>query len=137
VQAPRVPSDLAGLTRTLTDPDPVLRGMAALALRDMGPAAAPALPALAAALRDPDTGVRMTAADAIARQGKAAVSVLDALLTAARNPQEHVHVQRSLALAFAAIGPAAAPAIPILHQMEAVPRVRFTAATAIRRITEK
>jgi hypothetical protein len=134
VQPPRVPSDLAGLIRTLGDPDPVLRGMAALTLRDMGPAAAPALPALAAALRDTDTGVRMTAADAIARQGKAAAAVLDALMAAARNPQEHVHVQRSLALALGAIGPAASPAIPILHQMETVPRVRFTAATAIRRI---
>jgi hypothetical protein len=34
-----------------------------------------------------------------------------------------------------AIGPAAAPAIPVLHQLEKVPRVRFTATTAIRQIT--
>jgi hypothetical protein len=135
VQAPRVPADVPGLIRTLSDPDPVLRGMAALALRDKGVGAAAALTALAASLRDPDTGVRMVAADAIAKQGKAAAAVLDALIAAAGNPQEHVHVQRSLALALGAIGPAAASAVPVLHQLEKIPRVRFTAATAIRQIT--
>jgi hypothetical protein len=135
VKPPRVPSDLAGLIRTLNDPDPILRGMAALALRDMGNAAPTALPALAAALRDPEVGVRMTAADAIARQGPAAIAVLDALIAAAKNPAEHVHVQRSLALAFGAIGPRAAPAVPVLRDLEKIPRVQPTASTAIRQIT--
>ncbi|MGA2600567.1 MAG: glycoside hydrolase family 172 protein [Bryobacteraceae bacterium] len=135
VVAPHVPSDLPGLIVTLSNPDAVFRGMAALALRDMGPAARPALKALAAALRDPDTGVRMTAADAIARQGHEAVAVLDDLIAAAKVQGENVHVQRSLAMAFGAIGPAAAPAVPVLHDLEKIPRVTPTAATAIRQIT--
>ena len=134
-EAPRVPSDLPGLTRSLTDPDPILRGVAALALRDMGTAAQPALAALAAALRDPEVAVRMTAADAIARQGRGAVAVLDALIAAAGAPGEHVHVQRSLATALGSIGPAAAPALPALRELEKIPRVQATAATAIRQIT--
>jgi hypothetical protein len=44
-------------------------------------------------------------------------------------------VQRSVDLALVAIGPAAAAAIPVLHDLEKIPRVRFTAATAIRQIT--
>jgi len=57
------------------------------------------------------------------------------VIAAAGNPQEHVHVQRSVDLALVAIGPAAAAAIPVLHDLEKIPRVRFTAATAIRQIT--
>ena len=75
---------MPGLIRTLTDPDPIVRGAAALALRDLGDPARAALPALAAALRDPEVAVRMTAADAIARQGRAAIAVLDALIAAKR-----------------------------------------------------
>ncbi len=131
---PHVPSDLAGLIGTLHSPDPILRGMAALALRDMGNAARPALPALAGALRDSDTGVRMTAADAIGRQGAAAASVLDQLIAAGRAPGENVHVQRSVAIALGLIGPAASPSIPVLRELEKIPRVGPTATTAIRRI---
>jgi hypothetical protein len=43
-------------------------------------------------------------------------------------------VQRSVALALGAIGPEAARAIPTLDALEKIPRVRFTAATAKRRI---
>ncbi len=135
VQPPHVPLDLAGLIQTLQDSDPVLRGIAALRLRDMGAGAKTALPALAQALRDPEAGVRMTAADAIGRQGRGAVVVMDALIAAAKAPGENAHVQRSVALALGAIGPEAKPAIPALHDLEAFPRVRFTAATAIREIT--
>src|SRR5262249_19613242 len=75
VRPPRVPSTMRELIETLRDPDPIVRGVAALALRDMRTRAQAALPALARALADPEVGVRMTAADAIARQGRAAVSV--------------------------------------------------------------
>jgi hypothetical protein len=135
---PRVPSDLPGLTKTLLeDRDPVVRGVAALALRDMGPAARPALPALARALRDEDTGVRMTAADAIGRQRHAALAVLNELIAAARSPGENVHVQRSVAIALGLIGPDAAAALPVLAELEKIPRVGPTATTAIRQIKTK
>jgi hypothetical protein len=134
VRPPSVPATVAGLIATLKDPDPVLRGMAALALRDRGATARVALPALAAALQDPEIAVRMTAADAIARQGPAAVSVLKDLIAAAQVEGEHVHVQRSLAMALGSIGPGAKAAVPALRELEKVPRVKPTAATAIRQI---
>ena len=137
VRAPQVPSTVPDLIRTLEAGDPVLRGVAALALRDMGTRAQPALPALAKALRDPDTGVRMVAADAIARQGHSALAVLDALIAAGAVPGEHAHVQRSVAIALGAIGPDAAPALTMLRELEKIPRVRPTAATAIRQITNR
>ena len=135
VRPPSVPSGLPELIKTLEDPDPILRGMAALALRDMGNAAQPALPALARALRDEEVAVRMIAADTIARQGRGALAVLDALIAAAQVPGEHVHVQRSLAIALGGIGPGAAPALAVLAEFEKIPRVKPTASTAIRRIT--
>lgn len=131
---PRVPGRLAEMISGLSDPDPVARGVAALALRDHGPGASEALPALAKALRDPEAGVRMVAADAIARQGRTAVAVLDALIEAGRVEGENAHVQRSIALAFGAIGPEAARAAPVLEAFEKIPRVRFTAITAKGRI---
>jgi hypothetical protein len=134
VQAPRVPSGVVELSKTLEDRDPIIRGVAALALRDAGPAALPVLPALIKALRDEDTGVRMTAADAIARQGKNALPALDALIAAAQVKGEHAHVQRSVAIALGGIGPAASAALPVLAELERVPRVRPTATTAIRQI---
>ena len=42
VKPPVVPTDLAGATKALSDPDPVVRGLAARELRNMGAAAAPA-----------------------------------------------------------------------------------------------
>ncbi len=66
VKAPQVPNDLAGATRALSDPDPVVRGLAARELRSMGAGAAPAVDALAARLKDPDRVVRMAAAEALA-----------------------------------------------------------------------
>ncbi len=133
-EAPRVPSTLTEMTDMLRSPDPIARGVAALALRDLGSAAREALPALAQALKDPEVAVRMTAADAIARQGPAAAVVLDALIAAAKVPGEHVHVQRSLATALGSIGPAAQPALPVLAELEKIPRVGPAATTAMRRI---
>jgi hypothetical protein len=131
---PKVPQDVPGMVRALTDPDPIVRGVAALALRDAGARGASALPDLARALTDSEVAVRMTAADAIARHGAKAISVFDALHDAAKAPAQHVHVQRSVAAALGAIGPPAAPALPALVELEKIPRVRWAAATAIRRI---
>ena len=128
--APLVPS----LVRALSDADAVVRGLAAVALRDAGPGAEAALDALVSALKDADAGVRMMSAQAIASQGPCAARALDALVAACRRPDEHVHVQRSLADALGAIGPAAKPALPELRALARIPRVRWSAEAAIRKI---
>jgi len=124
----------APLTRALGDASPVVRGLAALALRNLGPAAEAALPELIARLRDPDENVRLMSAEAIGSQGTGAAPAVAALTALCAAPGEHVHVQRSGAAALGAIGPAAAPALPTLRALEKIPRVRWAAAAAIRRI---
>jgi hypothetical protein len=121
-------------TRALDDPDPFVRGLAALTLRDAGPAAYPALDLLIARLKDSDENVRLMSADAIARQGKRAARAVPALIAACEVPGEHVHVERSLADALGSIGPDATPALPVLHKLESIPRVRWAARAAIRQI---
>ncbi len=118
---PKVPTDLAGATRALSDPDTVVRGLAARELARMGAAAAPAAGALAATLKDPDWVVRMAAAEAIAAIGPKASAAVPALAAAARVPGESVHVVRACAEALGAIGPAAKSALPILTEIAAKP----------------
>lgn len=120
--------------RALDDPDPFIRGLAALTLRDAGAAAHPAIDRLIAKLKDTDENVRLMSADAIARQGKGAARAVPALIAACEVTGEHVHVQRSLASALGAIGPDAAPALPVLRKLETIPRVRWAARAAIREI---
>jgi hypothetical protein len=120
--------------RAIDDPDPFIRGLAALTLRDAGPAAYPALALLIARLKDPDENVRLMSADAIARQGKRAAPAIPALIAACKVSGEHVHVLRSAAGALGAIGPGADPALPVLRKLEAMPRVRWAARAAIRQI---
>ena len=75
VREPRVPSgSVADLAKAVADPDAVTRGLAAMALRDQGKAALPALPALIRALADPDPNVRLMSEqrDRGARQGRRA-----------------------------------------------------------------
>ena len=128
--APLVPS----LTTALVDRDVVVRGLAALARRDAGPKAASALDALVARLKDEDVGVRMMSAQAIGSQGPKAARVVPALIEACRRQDEHVHVQRSLADALGAVGPAASAGLPELRELARIPRVRWAAEAAIRRI---
>jgi hypothetical protein len=125
------------LATALHDGDLAVRGLAALALRDSGPAAGQALDPLVAALNDPDAGVRMMSAQAIASQGARAARVLEALIAACRRKDEHVHVQRSLADALGAIGPAALPALPELRALSAIPRVRWAAEAAIKKVSRR
>jgi hypothetical protein len=120
----------------LDDPNPVIRGVAALTLRDAGAAAYPALDILITKLKDPDENVRLMSADAIARQGKRATRAVPALIAACEAPSQHVHVLRSAATALGAIGPDAAPALPVLRKLEAIPRVRWAARAAIGQIGE-
>lgn len=125
---------VAALTVALTDSDPVVRDLAALALRNTGMAALPSLPSLIAALRDTDENVRMIAAEAIGRLGRNALPALPALIAAAQVEGQHVHVLRDLASAMGAIGPQASAALPVLRELQKIPRVRWAAEAAIRSI---
>jgi HEAT repeat protein len=122
------------LEKALGDESSEVRGLAAVALRLLGPEAAPSAPVLARLLSDPDTGVRMTAASALAAMGPRALPALPALLKACDATGEHVHVQRSLADALGAIGPPARDAVPALRRFREIPRVRWNAEAAIAHI---
>lgn len=122
------------LTRALGSDDHVVRGLAALALRDAGPLDATAIDTLASHLRDPDDGVRMASGWALAAQGRSSIRVLPALLAAGRAVGQHPHVQRAVADALGAIGPAAREALPVLEELAKIPRVRWNATAAIARI---
>ena len=122
------------LAKALSDQDPIIRGLAALGLKDAGLAALPALDALVARLTDSDTGVRMMAANAIAAIGRRASPAVPALIAAASARDEHVHVLRSVADALGAIGPAAASAAPALEELTKLPRVRWAAEAALKKI---
>jgi len=128
---PAVPA----LVKAMEDSSPGVRGLAALALRDVEPgASAPALQALTAHLSDPDENVRMMTAQAIARQGPRAKSAIPALIALAQKPDQHPHVLRSVADALGLIGPDAREALPALRELWKIPRVRWAADLAIKRI---
>ena len=128
---------MAELTRALGDDDHVVRGLAALALRDAGGVPDATIDALAARLTDPDDGVRMASGWAIAAQGRRAMRAFPALMAAGRASGQHRHVQRAIADAFGAIGPEARAALPVLAEMAEMakgPTVRWNAVAAIRRV---
>jgi D-arabinan exo alpha-(1,3)/(1,5)-arabinofuranosidase (non-reducing end) len=136
IQEPRVPSgSVADLAKALSDPNPVTRGLAALALRNEGKAALPALPELQKALADPDPNVRMMSGNAIAAIGKDAAPAVPALMKACSVKDEQIHVLRACASALGAIGkPAATPALPLLKELSKMPRVKWAADRAIQSI---
>jgi len=136
VKEPRLPGgSMADLTKALKAADPVTRGMAALALTDLGKKALPALDALTAALKDPDPNVRSTAANALAAIGPKAAPAVPTLIEVISAPGEQVFVLRSSAAALGAIGkPAAKKALPALKELQKIPRVRWAAETAIQSI---
>lgn len=122
------------LARALSDDDYVVRGLAALALRDAGLVSEASIDALAARLTDPDDGVRMASAWAIAAQGARAMRVFPQLVAAGRAQPQHPHVQRAVADAFGAIGPAAREALPVLEELAKGVRVRWNAVAAIKKV---
>jgi hypothetical protein len=135
VRAPVLPSgSVAEIARSLTATDPVIRGLAAMALRDRGRAASPALEALTAALKDQDPNVRLMSGNAIAAFGPEGASAVAALTAACSVKGEEVHVLRSCAAALGAIGKAAAPAVPTLRELAKIPRVQWAAELALRTI---
>jgi hypothetical protein len=131
----RLPSlEVSDLARSLTSDDPILRGLAAMALRDAGPRAAPAIDAVRSALRDSDVNVRTMAANALGAMGPAARPAVPDLLAAASVAGEDVQVLRASASALGAIGPEASEAIPVLEELAKMPRIQWAAEDAIRRI---
>ncbi|HWZ87122.1 MAG TPA: DUF2961 domain-containing protein [Thermoanaerobaculia bacterium] len=136
VKEPRAPSgSVADLAAALSDPDATTRGLAAMALKDRGDAALPALPALEKALKDPDPNVRLMAGNAIGAIGRDAAPAVPALIAACSVQGEQIHVLRACASALGAIGkPAAVPALPILKKLAEHPRIRWAAEAAIKKI---
>ena len=135
VRPPELPSRaFPDLIRSLSDADPILRGLAALELRDAGPKAQPALDALTSSLKDSDAGVRMMVGNALAAIGPDAAPAVPALTAACSVGDENAHVLRACATALGAVGRPAAPALPVLRELVKIPRVQWAAEAAIRRI---
>jgi HEAT repeats len=104
-------------------------------LRDVGRAAsAPSLDTLIGHLADADENVRMMTAQAISTQGPMAKRAMPELMKACQVERQHPHVLRSLADALGLIGPEAREALPVLHDLAKIPRVRWAAELAIKRI---
>jgi HEAT repeat protein len=78
--------------------------------------------------------VRIASADAIAKLGESGAPAVAALIELGEAPNQHAHVLRSVANALGAIGPPAAPALPVLEKLKQHIRVRWIAQTAIARI---
>jgi HEAT repeat protein len=73
-------------------------------------------------------------ANAIGALGAKAERAVAALTEACRVKDEEVHVLRSAASALGAIGPRAVSAVPALEELRKLPRVRWAAEEAIRKI---
>ena len=84
------PDAAVGLIPALKHHDKKVRQQAALALKELGPHATPALDALVASLRDPEEEVRQYAAYALGGIGSVAPSALPAVLRAAKDPSSGV-----------------------------------------------
>jgi len=90
--APMVPA----VSKFLKDTDAKVRGLAALTLGKIGPAAKGAAPALAACLADADTTVASQAAQALARIGAEAAPAIAAVLKKDANPDVAVRAAEAL-----------------------------------------
>ena len=126
--------DVPGFVRALSDPDPRVRTLAALALEREGPAAAPALSALATALKDPDPSVREAAARAIGAQGPGAGSAVPELAEACQASGQTGAVVRACLYALDALGKAAVPALPAIRATLTNPSAGWVAERAIQDI---
>jgi HEAT repeat protein len=105
------------LLEDLKSEDANVRTGAAMAMRELGPVAWPAVPVLIEALSDPFVGVRKGAAGALGGIGPAAEDAVPALTQALMDP--HRFVRSWAAMALFEIGPAANPATAsLIHLME-------------------
>lgn len=122
------------LEQALSDSNPRVRSMAAVALRQIGPAAADAVPQLIIALNDPVPFVRAPAADALGAIGPAARGAVAPLAGRLGVKDEQVFVLRSISYALGNIGPDAGAAIPALQEALKMVRVSYAAQSAILKI---
>ncbi len=135
VREPRLgATDTAGFVRALSDPDPRVRTLAALALEREGPVAAPALGALEAALRDPDSSVREAAARAIGAQGPGAAAAVPALAAACQEPGQSGAVVRACLYALGSLGKASLPALGAIRSTLSNPGAGWVAERVIQDI---
>jgi HEAT repeat protein len=111
--------------------DPSDRRLAAEALGEIGPAAAPAVAALTKALTDADPKVRELSAHALGQIAPAAEPAMAALIKVLADPEPEL--RRRAAHALGEIGPAAAPAVAALTKAltDADPWVRRLAAQVL------
>ena len=128
---------VAALAQALSDSSPRVRGLAAVALREIGSGATAAVPSLITALSDPVAYVRAPAADALGSIGPAARAAVGPLSQRLLVPGEQVFVLRSIAAALGNIGPDAREALPALEQALKMLRVTYVAQEAILKITGK
>jgi HEAT repeat protein len=125
------------LAQALSDADPKVRSLSAVALRGLGPAAVEAVPALITALSDSAHFVRAPAADALGNIGPGARSAVGPLVERLKVKDEQIFVLRSVATALGKIGPDAQSALPALNETLKMTRVTYAALEAILRITGK
>ena len=126
-----LPSTVEGLAAALSDPDSSyhVRFRAAQALGEMGPNAAPAVPALAQALSDPHPDLRYFVARALSQIGPTAAPALPEVIAALRS--DNLDQEKSfLIITLGNIGPPAAPAVPLLIEMMSLEKIDFTRADA-------
>ncbi|HEY1433863.1 MAG TPA: DUF2961 domain-containing protein, partial [Thermoanaerobaculia bacterium] len=124
-------TDTAGFARALSDPDPRVRTLAALALERQGAAATGALGSLEKALKDPDANVREAAARAIGAQGPSGAPAVSALAAACVAPGQSGSVVRACLYALGSIGKAAAPALGAIRSTLANPGAGWVAERMI------
>jgi lysophospholipase L1-like esterase len=127
-------ADVTRLAALLESPDSYVRGFAAFALGELGPAAAPAVPALVAALSLEDGFDRGGSASALARIGPQAGAAVPALLEGLASPDGDRRWKSARILG--RIGPPAVAAVPALVAALRDPNeyVRAHAARALGRI---
>ena len=114
-EPPHASAAVYPLLEDLKSEDPSLRTGAAMALRELGSVAWPAIPALIEALSDPWVGVRKGAAGALGGIGPASEVAVPALTLTLTD--SHRFVRSWAAMALYEIGPAAEPATAQLIQM--------------------
>jgi hypothetical protein len=129
--APRLPRRMSNRLWQFIQPELGQRKRlgGALALRVIGPQAAPAMKDLLVALREPEPNLCLTSSLALAQIGAASVPGLTDALS---DPKPHVRAAAAHALGL--IGPPAAPSAPGLIEALADPSVRPMALEALRMI---
>lgn len=122
------------LTEALSAPDDDVRGLAVIALHEIGGGAPLVLPALTSALHDSCELVRRRASRAMGELGLAAIPAMPHLTAGLQDESRSVRLECASALG--RIGPDAEPALPNLFSLLLEPdvRVRSVVSIAIRKL---